>query len=634
MRYGDYEVRQTSITGFNNTRNAKKETQGKSFIPLVQKQDSDNDKVQGYYIEPEDKATTTAPAPTETTQVPDAEDKQKTSDAVAAADDDDDSDNDEGTTAAESEEATQEADDKKGGDDDTMDHEVDPSVRIHANQSIAKHSIAANPIKNALNDAMYQDLSDGDESGKGYVQAMEMNKENTENDPLTDVSTDNKISVYGKVIGEVSNYTAVYEDNKQKITSHTEKFNFGLTWGKKTDSGSETKAMLYGYFVKNKDSLKLQMKENDDETSPEENPEIDTDNEALANNAKGETDIDEESDEIAPAENVPEEVLQSDFKSTDFKIFAAASHKFKNKDELSGSALLYKDDSTATTLNITSTYKSQKYHAYAQADVSIYMDKAENDEPKERETVITSLKVGFNPDAEEADDDYHDLMDNNAEQNEEPAADEQTKDNNIETEQEEGSSNTESDVDSKPEENTPAIADDKKWSCIRNPYLITRTIAGEPSTGFGFEKYFKRKSDNSRLTLGYFAQGSITYTTNDENQKSQDYHLAFGGNLKHVTRLNNGILESKIKIRDKYTICKSNIFTASGSVQYSTSKLNAEISTEYINVPKSDYIGVDARLFYNVSEKISTFLDANYVHLKEEDMIKGTTIQAGVVINL
>ena len=625
MRYGDYEVRLTSITSFDNTRKVKKATQGKTFIPLVQKKEPDDDKVQGFYVESsDDKEAKIATTAATTAAADDDDDDDKATDSVTPADDDDDN---------KTVEEPSDTDALKDDDSDIMDHEVDPSVRIHTNQSIAKHSIAANPIMNALNDAMYQDLADGDESGKGYVQAMEMNKENAENDPLTDVNTDNKVSVYGKVVGEVSNYTLVDEDSKQKITSHTEKFNLGLSWGRKTESGSETKAMLYGYFVKNKDNIKLQTKDHDDETSSEENPEIDTDNKVLANNAKGETDTDEESGEITQAENAPEEAPQSEIKSTDFKIFAAASHKFKNNDELSGSALLYNDDSTATTLNITSKYKSQKYHAYAQADVSIYMDKAKNDEQKERETVITSLKVGFNPDAEKADDDYHDIMDNNAGKKEEPAPDEQTTDNNVEIEAQEGSSITESDIE-KPEENTPVQTDDKKWSCIRNPYLITRTIAGEPSTGFGFEQYFKRKGDDSRLTLGYFAQGSITYTTNDEKKKSQDYHLAFGGNLQHVTRLNNGILESKLKIRDKYTIGKSNIFTASGSAEYTTPKINAEVNLEYIKVPASEYIGIDARAYYNISKKIGAFIDANYIHLKETDMIKGTTIQAGVIINM
>lgn len=626
MQYGDYEVRLTSVTSFDNTRKVKKADKEKIFIPLVQKKEPDDDKVQGFYVESsDDKGAKIATTAATTAAADDDDDDDKATDSVTPADDDDDN---------KTVEEPSDTDALKDDDSDIMDHEVDPSVRIHTNQSIAKHNVAANPIMNALNDAVYQDVEDGDETGKAYVNAMEMLKDNNaENDPLTDVNTDNKVSVYGKVVGEVSNYTLVDEDSKQKITSHTEKFNLGLSWGRKTESGSETKAMLYGYFVKNKDNIKLQTKDHDDETSSEENPEIDTDNKVLANNAKGETDTDEESGEITQAENAPEEAPQSEIKSTDFKIFAAASHKFKNNDELSGSALLYNDDSTATTLNITSKYKSQKYHAYAQADVSIYMDKAKNDEQKERETVITSLKVGFNPDAEKADDDYHDIMDNNAGKKEEPAPDEQTTDNNVEIEAQEGSSITESDIE-KPEENTPVQTDDKKWSCIRNPYLITRTIAGEPSTGFGFEQYFKRKGDDSRLTLGYFAQGSITYSNDEKGNKKQDYNLAFGGNLKHIKRFNNGILESKIKIRDKYIFGKSNIFTVSGSAEYTTPKINAEVNLEYIKVPASEYIGIDARAYYNISKKIGAFIDANYIHLKETDMIKGTTIQAGVIINM
>ena len=275
------------------------------------------------------------------------------------------------------------------------------------------------------------------------------------------------------------------------------------------------------------------------------------------------------------------------------------------------------------------------------------MDKAKNDEQKERETVITSLKVGFNPEAEEGIDDYNAIMSNKDQQEENPVTDNQSTDNNTElaetkveteakteTDENPSTSNTNDTITPEEDTKTPAQTDNKKWSNIKNPYLITRTIAGEPSTGLGFEQYFKRKTDDSRLTLGYFAQGSITYSNDEKGNKKQDYNLAFGGNLKHIKRFNNGILESKIKIRDKYIFGKSNIFTVSGSAEYTTPKINAEVNLEYIKVPASEYIGIDARAYYNISKKIGAFIDANYIHLKETDMIKGTTIQAGVIINM
>ena len=47
MQYGDYEVRLTSATSFDNTRKVKKADKEKTFIPLVQKKEPDDDKVQG-----------------------------------------------------------------------------------------------------------------------------------------------------------------------------------------------------------------------------------------------------------------------------------------------------------------------------------------------------------------------------------------------------------------------------------------------------------------------------------------------------------------------------------------------------------------------------------------------------------
>ena len=632
MQYGDYEVRQTSITSFDNTRKVKKADKEKTFIPLVQKKEPDDDKVQGFYVESsDDKEAKIATTAATTAAADDDDDDDKATDSVTPADNDDDN---------KTVEEPSDTDALKDDDSDIMDHEVDPSVRIHTNQSIAKHNGAANPIMNALNDAVYQDVEDGDETGKAYVNAMEMLKDNNaENDPLTDVNTDNKVSLYGKVVGEVSGYTLI-NDTKQKITSHTEKVDFGLTWGKKSKSGAETKTMFYGSYVRNKDVLKLYT---NGESEPVQNEQdiATTDEQEPAN-------TDETLNDGTNTEDNQTQPTSIEEVSRDFKLFAAAKHKFKNKDELTAAATFYKDTSTASTTNIKTKYNSHKYNAYAQADVTIYKGITETEETSERKnTVVTNLKVGFNPEAEEGIDDYNAIMSNKDQQEENPVTDNQSTDNNTElaetkveteakteTDENPSTSNTNDTITPEEDTKTPAQTDNKKWSNIKNPYLITRTIAGEPSTGLGFEQYFKRKTDDSRLTLGYFAQGSITYSNDEKGNKKQDYNLAFGGNLKHIKRFNNGILESKIKIRDKYIFGKSNIFTVSGSAEYTTPKINAEVNLEYIKVPASEYIGIDARAYYNISKKIGAFIDANYIHLKETDMIKGTTIQAGVIINM
>ena len=87
-----------------------------------------------------------------------------------------------------------------------------------------------------------------------------------------------------------------------------------------------------------------------------------------------------------------------------------------------------------------------------------------------------------------------------------------TEDNNEEAEMENNDeSNQNHDELNESYETIDLPKDNKKWANIKNPYFITKTVAGEPSTGLGFEQYFKRKTDNTRLTLGYFAQGSVTH---------------------------------------------------------------------------------------------------------------------------
>ena len=627
MEYGYYEVNLTSSDKFAGKGKQKRVSENKNFIPIVEKKEPKNDNVLGYYVETSDDVESKVPATNaqQTVVKSDDDDKNKTKKT------DDSSQTDEVKVQ---DDEPDESETSKDEDEDIMGHEVDQSVRIHTIQSIAKHNTTENPVRSALRDAVYQDVKEGDDIGKNYINAMEMLKENKESNPLENVDTDNKVKVYGKLVNEYSDYKLI-DENVQYIKSNTQNVNLGISWGKKSKKGAETKVMFFGSFAHNFDKVKLYASDADTPDSGE-----------LNDDSKQEIAVQDAKDNESQEENAHAPIVASS-KSNDYKIFGALNHKFVNEDELTSSVQLYNDGSTASTLLFNNKYVSNKYDVYAQASVSVYMEKlsSEDASSSKKNTVVTNLKVGLNSEADESDDDYKDIIEdktgteseNNNESNDsvndpvagngdskddtaEPAA------NNIELNEDNKESNDENKTVTEPEDN-------KKWSKLGNPYLVTTTIAGEPSTGLGFEQYYKRKSDNSRLTLGYFAQGSVTHVTEGE-EKSQEYNLAFGASLKHVERINDGILESKVKIRDRYTFGKSNIFTAGASVEYTNKNLNAELSAEYVKVPNSTYFGIDGRIFYNIGKKIGAFLDASYIHLKQEDLVKGSTIQAGVILNL
>ncbi len=328
---------------------------------------------------------------------------------------------------------------------------------------------------------------------------------------------------------------------KSVSSSSSQQINVGTTWGKKSKNGAETKVMAFGTFSTSKEKGISELGDN----------EI---NENIESNATEEEDNNKSSTE--PIEAI--------VRHKECNIFAAASHKLKNKDKISMSVQYSNDGSTSSTLKAKGKYKSEKYSAYAKADATVYMPEVGEN------TVVTNLKVGFDFEAEDDNREYTGLVNSQKQEN----------------------------------NNESQTTQNKKWSTVKNPYIITETVAGTPSTGLGYEAYYKRKTDNSRLTVGYFGQGEIVYATDAEGKKKQDYNIAAGVSLKHVSKTNNGILESKVKIRNKYIFASGNMLTASGSAQYTNKKINANVQAEYVKYPGNSYLGLAGRVSYDISKKV------------------------------
>lgn len=618
MYYGDYEVRETSATASGSTTVKQKQeqkTQTKKVLPLVEKKEIKDDKVQGYYVEKHDDTLDTSAKTSENTPKPDDDDKKtkKQNEVKAKETKKTEVKSKEAKSTDKDDEVIQDNELDAYDSDDTniADHEVDASAKVHKHQSIAKHGDNENSLISTIHETMYNSIQDGDESGKLYLNATQMIKNDEENDPLADVDTDNKVNFYGKFVQENSAYKL---DSSIKIDdkSSSQLFNVGASWGKKTDKGAETKVMFFGSFNRNSDKTVTQMQKNalDSETINDISEGNNTENE----NAENAATASQEGDTATLGEDsfLPQEQKTN---SEDFQLYAAASHRFVNKDKLSGSAQFYNDNGTASTLKVSGKYNSNKYDAYVQADVSVYMPQKEVAGPQSRNTVVTNLKVGLNPEVTENQNEYQNIINDKQQQN---------------TNNE--SKNTDQKATEKIDNNK--VVSNKKWTNIKNPYFITETIAGDPSTGLGYEEYCKKKTNNSRLTFGYFAQGEITYGSDKEGNKKQDYNIAGGAGIKYVQRTGKGIFGAKAIIKDKYVIGKGNIFTANGAAAYTNKKIHAEVEAQYINVPNISSVTLDGRVYYNINKNIGTFVDGSYIYRNDGDIIKGGSVQAGIVVNM
>lgn len=614
MYYGDYEVRETSATASGSTTTKPKQeqkTQTKKVLPLVEKKETKDDKVQGYYVEKSDDTSDTSAKTPENANKPD-DDKVTQKQEEAKTKETEVKPKEEKSTDKDDEVIRDDELDAYDSDDkDIIDHEVDASAKVHKHQSIAKHGNNENSLISTINETMYNSVQDGDESGKLYLNATQMIKNDEDRDPLADVDTDNKVNFYGKFVQENSAYKL---DGSTKIDdkSSSQLFNVGISWGKKTDKGAETKVMFFGSFNNNSDKTVTQFQKNDPES--DNINDISEDNDTDNKNTLNDTTANQQENTTTLGEDafLPQE---EKINSKDFQLFAAASHKFANKDKLSGTAQFYNDYNIASTLKVSGKYNSNKYNAYVQADVSVYMPIKETTGPESRNTVVTNLKVGLNPDITENQNEYQNLINDKQQQN---------------TNNE--SKNTDQKATEKIDNNK--VVSNKKWTNIRNPYFITETIAGDPSTGLGYEEYCKKKTNNSRLTYGYFTQGEITFGNDKEGNKVQEYNIAGGGGIKYVQRTRKGIFGVKAIVKDKYVIGKGNIFTANGAAAYTNKKIHAELEAQYINVPNTSSVTLDGRVYYNINKNIGTFVDGSYIYRNDGEIIKGGSVQAGIVVNM
>ena len=63
-------------------------------------------------------------------------------------------------------------------------------------------------------------------------------------------------------------------------------------------------------------------------------------------------------------------------------------------------------------------------------------------------------------------------------------------------------------------------------------------------------------------------------------------------------------------------------------------KIHAELEAQYINVPNISSVTLDGRIYYNINKNIGTFVDGSYIYRNDGDIIKGGSVQAGIVVNM
>ena len=577
MRFGDYEVKRCGFTNYNleendNTTN-RKEDKKPGIIPIGEKKDvkSLDEPVVGYSLEK---------------QSDDNDKKIKT----------DDDDN---------EQTKQTANDD---DDysDLRDHDVDTNLRPHKIKTISKHK--SSRISDALNNVIYDDINndDGDDSASDFIKAYEMTEDENEASHIYDEVPDN-LNLYGNATAEFSKYK-LEQPNENDITQNTKayKLDFGGSYGKKSKIG-HTQLLFYASGSKTFDKTREHVKEQslqNQETVKNENPNNDT---TLNTNT-----------EIVNYN--PKDLIEKNTTS-DIKLFVGGKHEFNNKDSMELGALYYKDGSEeSSTTYITAKYVSNKYDAYIQGEAKIYSDNGTGDMTKNpgqgKTNVVTNIKFGLNPKITEVD------VDNS---NGNKAVN--TKSDKAE------SSKTPETTELKEENNTNNSNKEitgKKWETISNPFITSQSLNGNPEQGLGYEQFFKKKDQNSTLILGYFSKFSIE-NTNDGNQKSQNYNLTVGGNFKYSTKLGNGTFESIVKLRNRYTIAKQNIYTITGNASYTTGNLNAAVNANFINVPDAKYVEVYGSIDYDITDRLNVSATASYTNWKSpEERIKGGSIMVGL----
>ncbi len=511
---------------------------------------------------------------------------------------------------------------KKNTDDNNDDYEttfgengieIDSEQRIHTRKSIAQH--ADNQYTNAIGaqmeEAFFDDIDDGDETGTKYVKAMQDIKDDNFN--FFNIIPE-KLHVYGSGTAEFSGYkTTDDENNRIKINTQAYKGNVGITYGKSYKNGGSLKVIGFGQATKTTDHIDGTISKDSktykipdeifdeiDEKELNEIPDIQELNKTPIDN----TDINTDGlDDISELEhfNMREDDL-------DIKAYVGAQYKFKNGDLTTGTLSFSKDGGNGDTrFDGMARYDNKKYGIYGQFNITDYINKADSYEVDQNthNTVVTNIKFGFNNDESE---DYE-------------GEDFQPYEQSTET-------------DTDPQQLVQESV--KKWKLHTHPYVISRIVGQSFENGLGVEQSFKGTGSNSKLNFVPAVQYSIDIVPKDEENLDYMHNIAFGGNIDYTKSLAKGTLNATAKIRNKYTFGDGNSFTAALNTAYRNEQVSVGAEAVYIKIPDSNYFGVNADVTYKPKKVkwLETFITGNYVSNNDSDSnISGWSTQLGARVN-
>ena len=493
--------------------------------------------------------------------------------------------------------------DDKNSDEEVIDHDIDTKQRIHTRKSIAEHTgnQYKSTIMNEVEGAIFDDISDDDDVGTDYIQALDDVKDNN-----TEIfnNVPEKLHLYGNGTTEFSGYK--YSDNENTdITTKTQTYEgaLGLTYGKKYKNDTELKFIGYCYASSTTDNTKAKISLNSDSFTIPEDADINEEdyedilNEENLEDIPNDKDLEETFDENNSDNNCVNFSLKD--KSIDVKAFLAAQYKFKNKDTATGTVSYMNDGSGDARIDGMARYDNNKYHMYGQFNITNYINRPDEKDQTTHKTVVTNFKVGFNQESEDIDETAESIKENNI--------------------------------------SNPQIQEcAKKWTKKIQPYIISRNIGANFENGFGIDQFFKRTTNNSQLSLVPFGQYSLEIEPKDEESLDFKHNIAFGGNINYTKYTNKGLLNFGTKLRNRYTLGEGNSFTLTADASYKTEQISVAAQTMYIKVPQSDYFGTSVDFTYNPRKAkwLETFVSGQYVNIKKPDSkSEGSSVQAGVRAN-
>ena len=479
---------------------------------------------------------------------------------------------------------------------------IEKDARIHRHHgSIAQHN-SENQSKLNLAGAIIDDIDGSDSFGAQFIEAYNLAESNQ--DVFADAPENGK-EIYLNAVYEHADFNLKDSDISIEGISNAYQLDAGFSYNKKHKNGAQTNIKAYGRISETYDDYKIKFSDADDISDDEQ---------------------------VTSEELVSEDTVSDDNnepiteRTTDIHGFVAARHTLKNNDAFDGTTVFrYDGTSGDTKLAGSLAYTNRnwfgdKFDVKGQFDFTTYFNNAQDYEEgvKDERKTIANFEINLIPKTKNEEDNQSTAEDENSEaiDTEATGADQ----GNVEN--------------SELAEASETTLSKGKWTKIFYPTISVKNVDGDSEQGFGGVYRATRKTSDSNLTFGAMAKYSMTITPQDEENTKKYHSLTFGGNLNYKKDLGTGVFETGIKLADKYTFDKGNIFTSRATASYTSDKFLATAEAVYIKIPDSTYFGFDGRLEYTPKSNIRTYIEGTYINLKSPDSAKlnGYSVQAGFAV--